>query len=147
MPTFGQWRYKVDREATINAYAKADSNHTSRCGCIYCRNFERVRTIIFPQDFRTLIETLGIDYNKEAEAYHNARLATGLHDYGGWFHFVGTLDETGDFAPVDFGSGFTAWMLQAHAPRLSPLKGLSVVELGFHSDAVPWLLDEPEPDF
>jgi hypothetical protein len=37
----------------------------------------------------------------DGEVYHNARLASGLHDYGGWFHFVGALAMTGDFPVVE----------------------------------------------
>ena len=88
---------------------------------------------------------LGIDPEKEAEVYRNARLAPGRHDYGGWYHFIGTLDETGDFPPVDYGAGFAAWMCRSSALRLPSLRGVNVVQLEFHSDAVPWLLDEPEP--
>ena len=40
---------------------------------------------------------------KDAEAYHNARLAPGRHDYGGWYHFVGQLTVDGDFAAVTSG--------------------------------------------
>ena len=32
---------------------------------------------------------------KEAEIYHNGQVRPGIHSYGGWFHFVGTI-ETGD---------------------------------------------------
>src|SRR6185437_4068028 len=56
------------------------------------------------------------------------------------------LDETGDFPPIHFGTGFTTWMSQAAAPRLPSLKGLPVVELAFSCETVPWLLDEPDGD-
>jgi hypothetical protein len=92
-----------------------------------------------------LLDQLGVDPRKDGEVYHNARLAPGRHDYAGWYHFVGTLDQTGDFPPVSLGNGFTVWMCRAHAPRLPSLKSASVVQLEFHAEAVPWLLDEPEP--
>lgn len=76
--------------------------------------------------------------------YHNARFAPGQHDYGGWFHFVGSLDRTGDFAPVDFGDGFTAWLSRRGAPALPALKDLPLVQLEFHATHVPWGLCEPE---
>jgi hypothetical protein len=144
MAEFGQWRYTVDRAATVQAYAHAPCGFAERCGCADCRNFRLARECVFPAAFLVLLEQLGIDPSKEGEAYRNARLAPGRHDYGGWYHFIGTLDETGDFAAVDFGGGFTAWMCRGAAPTLSSLKGAKVVQLEFHSDAVPWLLDEPE---
>jgi hypothetical protein len=97
--------------------------------------------------FLALLDRLGIDPLKEAESYHNARLVSGRHDYGGWFHFVGTLDETTEFKQVGLGDGFSTWLSRADAPRLPGFADQkSLVQLEFHSEAVPWLLDEPEPD-
>jgi hypothetical protein len=105
------------------------------------------RERVFPLEFLGLLDQLGVDPHKDAEAYHIARLAPGCHIYGGWYHFVGSLDKTGDFSPVTFGpSDFKVWMCHAHAPRLPSLKDKPVVQLEFHAEAVPWLLDEPEPE-
>jgi len=145
MPVFGQWKYTVDRDRTILAYSRAERGWIDQCGCAPCRNFRVARACTFPAEFLTLLDQLGIDPRKEAEVYHNARLAPGRHDYGGWYHFLGTLDETGDFPVVKLGEGFTVWMCRAAAPRLPTLKGLPAVQVEFHADAVPWLLDEPEP--
>jgi hypothetical protein len=93
-----------------------------------------------------LLGQLGIDPNKDAEVYHNARIAPGRHDYGGWYHFIGTLDETGDWPAVKFGPGFSVSMCPASGPRLPSLEGEQVVQLEFHAEAVPWLLDGPEID-
>jgi hypothetical protein len=145
MPTFGQWQYTMDRDATVAAYRLADAGGVDRCECASCRNFRLARARVFPPEFIALLDQLGIDPRKDGEVYRNARVASGLHDYMGWFHFIGTLDTTGDFALVEFGEDFTAWIVSATAPRLSTLKDLPVVQLEFHSRAVPWLLDEPEP--
>jgi hypothetical protein len=90
------------------------------------------------------LATLGVDPLKDAEVYQNARLAPFRHDYCGWYHFIGELTVDGDFAAVDFGNGFTAWLCKATAPRLKSLEGLPVVQLEFHSESVPWILPEPE---
>ncbi len=105
-----------------------------------------VRDRVFPAEFLAFLATVGIDPLKDAEAYHNARLAPGRHDYGGWFHFVGELNTNGDFGAVDFGGGFKAWLCTPGAPRLTSLSELPVIQLGFHSDAVPWALAEPEAE-
>jgi hypothetical protein len=102
------------------------------------------RTRAFPDKFLTFLDQFGIDPLKDAEVYHNARLAPGRHDYGGWYHFIGALEEAGDFPFVDLGDGFTAWMRRASAPRLQSLESASVVQIEFHAETVPWLLDEPE---
>jgi hypothetical protein len=145
MSEFGQWRYTADRDGTIRAYVQEERGFTEKCGCADCRNFRLARGQVFPPAFVALLDQLGIDPEKEAEVYRNGRLPSGRHYYGGWYHFVGTLDETGDFAPVDFGGGFTAWVCRSSAFRLASLKTANVVQLEFLSDAVPWLLDEPEP--
>jgi hypothetical protein len=146
MPSFGHWVYTADRDATIEAYSQIERGGADRCDCAWCRNFRKVRPQVFPSEFLALLGVLGIDPNKDAEVYHIARPAPGRHYYGGWYHFVGNLDETGDFPPIHFGTGFTTWMSQAAAPRLPSLKGLPVVELAFSCETVPWLLDEPEGD-
>ena len=107
MLEFGQWRYSADRAATEAAYAREPAGAATTCTCVGCRNFVAVRSQIFPPRFVEFLESLGIDpAKKEAEAYHTARLAPGRHHYGGWYHFIGILEITGDFAPVDFGDGF-----------------------------------------
>jgi hypothetical protein len=102
------------------------------------------RANFFPTEFIALLDKLGIDPRKDAEVYHNAQLAPGRHCYGGWYHFVGTLDQTGDFPAVEMGDGFSVWMCHASAPRLTSLKGMQVVQVEFHAEGVQWLLDEPE---
>ena len=144
MSSFGEWKYTADRDATIIAYGRAERGGADTCDCANCRNFRVARARVFPNEFLTLLDRLGIDPVKDAEVYHNARLAPGRHDYGGWYHFMGTLDEAGDFPPVALGEGFTAWMCRASAPRLQGLEGAPVVQLEFQAETVPWLLDEPE---
>ena len=145
MLTFGQWQDTMDRDATAAAYRLAEAGGVDTCDCASCRNFRLARVRVFPSEFLALLDKLGIDPSKDGEVYRNARLAPGLHDCMGWFHFIGTLDKTGDFAVVEFCEDFTAWMCSARAPRLSTLKDLPAVQLEFHAGVVPWLLDEPEP--
>jgi hypothetical protein len=145
MATFGKWRFECDPEATRVVYSRVDRGGAESCSCNGCRNFVAARSRVFPETFLELLATLGVDPLKDAEAYHNARLAPGRHDYGGWYHFIGQLTVDGDFAAVDFGNGFTASLCKATAPRLKSLEGLPVVQLEFHSESVPWALPEPEP--
>ena len=145
MSSFDAWKYRADRDATILAYARTERGGADTCNCAGCRNFRLVRAEVFPAEFLALLDKLGIDPGKDAEVYHNARLAPGRHDYGGWYHFVGTLAQNGEVPPVELGGKFTVWMSHdAGAPRLSSLKGMQVVQVNFGSGAVPWRLDEPE---
>jgi hypothetical protein len=143
---FGDWEYTLDRDATVIAYRRSKLGGADSCGCNVCRNFRVARERVFPAAFLALLDQLGIDPRKDAEVYHCGRLAPGRHVYGGWYHFIGALDKTGDFAPVDFGPDFKVWMCSAVAPRLSSLNDKSVVQLEFSAEMVPWLLDEPEPE-
>ena len=146
MQQFGQWRYECDRDATAAAHAQATAGGASTCSCSGCRNFVAVREGVFPAEFRTLLDALGIDPAKDGEVYHVARTGPGLHLYGGWYHFVGALHTTGDFAEIGFGQGFFCSMCVASAPPIETLVGLPVVQLEFRADGIPWVLDEPEPD-
>ena len=145
MPIFGQWAYTVDRDATVAAYERAERGGADTCDCAYCRNFRLARMHVFPEAFLTFLGQLGIDANKDAEVYHTHQVSPGQHFYAGWFHFVGGLDATGDFPKIEFGGAFRAWMYPLNGPRLAPFKDLPAVELNFSCDAVPWLLNEPEP--
>jgi hypothetical protein len=140
----GEWLYTADRSATVKAYSSVDLGGAEGCTCNGCRNFVVVRDRVFPARFISFLDSLGVDPCKDGEVYHNALIAPGQHDYGGWFHFVGSLDRTGDFAPVDFGDGFTAWLCRRGAPALPALKDLPLVQLEFHATHVPWGLSEPE---
>jgi hypothetical protein len=146
MTLFGEWEYSSDRDATILAYGQAEGGGVDSCDCNGCRNFRVARERVFPATFHTLLGQLGIDLHKDGEVWRAGRLALGRHVYGGWYHFIGTLDKTGDFAPIDLGPNFKVWMCHANAPRLPSLKEKSVVQVGFYTEMVPWLLDEPEPD-
>ena len=93
-----------------------------------------------------LLESLGIDPSKDSEIYHTCRMSPGKHLYGGWFHFVGTLEVTGDFAPVEMAGGFTAWMGRGASQCLEEFKGLPLVQVELSATGVPWCLDELEAE-
>jgi hypothetical protein len=144
MPSFGLWEYVHDRKATAAAYALADKGGSQHCQCSGCRNFIAVRLQVFPPPFLHLLETLGIDYAKDAEVFRNARIAPGRHRYGGWYHFAGSL-QSGDFSEVEMVTGFKVWMNHGETLCLKSLKGYPLVQVGFSCDRVPWRLKEAEP--
>lgn len=144
MGTLGEWFFTNDLSATQEAYSRIDVGTADECKCNGCRNFVAVRDRVFPPAFIELLKSLGIDPHKDGEVYHNGQIAPGRHHYGGWYHFVGSLDKTGDFAPLDYGGGFTVWLSRRHSPALASFEGLALVELGFQADNVPWGLSEDE---
>ena len=78
------WRIEYDRTATVAAHARSARFGPEECGCDPCRNWAASRDLILPEDFRRLLERLGIPPDREEEVYHNARLSSGLHSYGLW---------------------------------------------------------------
>jgi len=146
MASFGEWQYTCDRGATVDAYRRATAGYSRICDCSGCRNFVAVGPTVFPDAFLDFLHALGIDPAKDGEVYQAARQSPGRHIYGGWYHFIGTLDVTGDFEVVQFAPGFSAYLCRAVAPCLETLKGQSLVQVEFHSEVVPWVLAEPEPN-
>jgi hypothetical protein len=141
----GLWEFSVDRGATIDAYARQPLGGSDSCQCNGCRNFAAARESAYPAEFRSLLESLGIDYRKDGEAGRTHRTAPHRHGYQGWFHFVGVLEKTGDFPTVPIANNFEVWLVTKSAPSLPSLHGLGLIELCFYSSAVPWVLPEDEP--
>ncbi|MGD2132444.1 MAG: hypothetical protein PVI23_06585 [Maricaulaceae bacterium] len=146
MAKLGDWEFSANRYETIKAYEAVANGGSESCDCSACRNFVPARETVFPSSFLTLLDKLGIDPSKDGEIYHVARMSPGLHEYAGWYHFVGSLNQSGDFAPAYLEEGFSVWMSRPNAPRLPSLKEKPVVQLEFRSESVPWLLSEPEPE-
>jgi len=92
----GDQTVRYDREATAAIYAGLKNGWAEDCGCVGCRNLAAQRDVIYPTSFRELLNQLGIDPNKEAEAVADGPLENGLHHYGGWFFFVGEMVTAGE---------------------------------------------------
>lgn len=142
--TFGSWTFTDDHEATLAAYARAAQGGSDECACVGCRNFAKARDRVYPPAFVSFLQSLGIDPCKDGEVHHFVRLGPGRHFYGGWFHFVGTLERSGDFPRVPMSDDFEVWLTGKGAPPLDSLKGLPLVGVEFQATAVPWVLDEEE---
>lgn len=152
---YKSWLVRCDPEATRTAYAWIERGAPENCGCDHCLNFIAAREQSYPPEVRDLLTRLGIDHRREAEVYYLARLPNGLHQYGGWFHFVGSYegpdaweaDASGGrrlrLVPVDgrFALGFSRDVLLAP----ESLKDQPLVQLEFLVE-VPWILDRLEPD-
>jgi hypothetical protein len=65
----GDQTIRHDRNATAAVYASLDHGFAEKCGCLFCRNFALQRNLVYPASFRALLEQLGIDPNKEGEAF------------------------------------------------------------------------------
>lgn len=92
----GDQTIHYDRHATAQIYADVSTGWVERCRCVGCRNFLAQRETIYPRAFTELLDRLGIDPKKEAEAVLDGPLKNGLYHYGGWFFFVGEMLTGGD---------------------------------------------------
>jgi hypothetical protein len=107
----GDQKVRYDREQTRRAYSAIKSGDAERCGCSYCRNFAAQRSTAYPETFRTVLDQLRIDPEKEGEVYECGPEGA-LRVYGGWFYFAGELIEPGE-RMTDAGSGFQYYFVDA----------------------------------
>jgi hypothetical protein len=150
-----RWQIEYDADATRACYAQVAQGSQVTCSCGDCRNFAAALEQAFPPAARAVLDQLGIDYTKPAEVYTTGRVDSGLHHYGGWFHFVGHIESGADaWRQVDKeGKSFTG-ELEPFADHCElgftsrvallpePFHGKSVVQLEFETQ-IPWILAEP----
>lgn len=103
---YRNWELIVDRETTQMAFDKVPNGSAESCNCNDCKNFANYRESVYPDEIKQLFSVLEIDYKKESEVSHFARLDNGLHFYSGWFHFKGQFIGKDCTVPLK-GDGYT----------------------------------------
>jgi hypothetical protein len=88
---FKNWVFDIDPLSTKNVYENIKNGGSDNCSCSYCKNYRIQKDKAFPQEILTLFEKLGIDYRKEVEVPQLCKTKDGLHQYDGWFHFIGKI--------------------------------------------------------
>jgi len=166
---FHDWVLQCDVEATRRAYAAVLKGGPEDCGCCYCRNFQSAWQLVFPDEFLSLLDDLGIDAAKPVEVCDYPG-SVGLRRFDGWFHFVGSIaahppTEPRDLQPMDpvaarlpeappvsatalvdrRGRPFSVRFSHRADLAASPFEGLQVSQLDF-SGSIPWVLAEPQPE-
>ena len=139
------WTVRHDRAATVAYYQTVAQGDADVCGCPLCRNFALQRSAAFPAEFLGLLERLGIDANKEQEAFDWGPVGDGLRQYGGWFCFVGDFaksyaEPAGPHFTSPFSFGFTDSF-----PRHGGVPRKDVVAVEFITQ-LPWLLPDESLD-
>ena len=151
-----RWSLEVDPQMTREVHALLNRGGAEKCGCDPCRNFIAARDQVFTTEFISLLGALGIDSKREIEVYHNARLPSGLHSYGGWFHAVGKIAAGGEcWREVNPRLRVRVPELESLSPQLAvgfqsqcalvrePFRGLSLFQVEFQAE-VPWVISAPE---
>lgn len=153
--SFGRWELEADPDATREAHANVTMGGAEECPCEPCKNFIAARERVYPAEVLALFDKLGILFDREAEVYHMARMESGKHLYGGWFHFVGRMLSGGDAVKQvaenvwqpdlekvneDFSLGFRtcAQLLR------KPFERKLIVQVEFTAN-VPWVISSREP--
>ncbi|HXA52060.1 MAG TPA: hypothetical protein VNV86_17205, partial [Candidatus Acidoferrum sp.] len=87
--------FRYDPEATAAIYARLRTGWAEDCGCVGCRNLLAQRDQVYPSAFRELLQRLGIDPNKEAEAVADGPLDNGATPLWRLVLFVGEIITAG----------------------------------------------------
>ena len=134
---------RFDRSLTKIAYSAVPVGDSERCGCLYCLSFAAQRSSVYPNEFISLLQKIGIDPDKEGEVYELGPDGD-RRVYGGWFYFAGEVAKPGErnstFANFEF------WFADAmRLPKPTGDFGDKVAAVEFIT-GLPWVLsDQPEP--
>lgn len=151
----GRWTIQCDPDATRQAFSRVPLGSPEACSCSDCLNFAASRVRAYPSEVLLIFDELGIDSRKESEIWHTHRDESGLHHYGGFFHFIGTIQSGRDvmvkmngYGTYDFeGIGeYFEWGLASETALVpEPFTGFPVTQLEFAA-RIPWVIDKPEPN-
>ena len=153
----GNWILQADVQRTKAAHAKLTESGADECSCDGCKNFVAVRAKFLEGPLGSLLDQLGISPPWEVEVYEIHRVSPGVHMYGGWFHFVGSIEPGSPVARAVESPTLTEIKeFESISPKLSvwfdsnavlvrePFEGLPLVQLEFSAE-LPWVIDAPEP--
>ncbi len=142
---YRDWTFDCDVESTRRAYESILAGGVETCSCSGCRNFLAQRQLVFPEEVINLFGQLGINYKRDAEIYHTARIESGLHLYGGWFHFIGNILKQPD-VPAKLNGHFTVDFIVSRSLAAESFGNQPLVQVEITAE-VPWILkEEKEPD-
>jgi hypothetical protein len=151
---FKDWDFKVDKDATMNAYTSTKVGSAEDSQTLTGLNFLKQRDQIFPDEIKDLFTSLGINYKKEAEVSHHEALSDGQHLYSGWFHFKGEFtgpnyldkqnEESKDFNLISIGKNFAIGFRKENFLTFFEDRN-NLVQVEFEC-IIPWILEEEFED-
>lgn len=152
----GRWKIKFDREATLAAYSGVSLGSPESCGCEDCLNLVAARSQAYAPEAMAIFEQLGIDHTKEAETWRMCREESGLHLYGGFFHFIGSIEsgkdavvfinQTGTFDLEKLGDYFEYGFTSNVHLLPESFAGKEIVQLEFQTRTA-WVIKTEEPEW
>lgn len=145
---FGAWILRVDTAATSRCYHQLRQTPSGpACDCDPCRNFGAVRIdAVYPNDAIRLFDDLGIEHDQPFELSHYSRMPSGLHLYGGWHYFCGSIESgPASLRQVERVAPTSQIALAPVRDARRPFPSSGCVQLDFYIE-VPWIINAPEPD-
>ena len=139
--SYRDWIFDCDVEATHKTYETILAGGVEKCGCAGCKNFLAQRESVFPVEIMKLFEDLGVNYKRDAEIYHVTRLQPGLHQYGGWFHFIGNIVKQ-PAGPANL-NRFTIDFVSHNSLAAEAFANHPLVQIEITAE-IPWVLTEEE---
>ena len=142
---YRDWEFECDPGSTRIAYDQIEHGGVEECECAGCRNFLAQRDSVFPKEVLELFAELGVDCRRDAEIYHQAKLESGLHLYGGWFHFIGKIAKQ-PLGPAQISESFTVDFIPAKSLAAASFADEPLVQVEITAQ-LPWIVkEEQEPD-
>src|SRR5262245_23897975 len=140
---YREWLFECDPDATRIAYKQITRGGAEDCACAGCQNFLAQRENVFPDEVLQLFLRLGIDYRRDAEIYQSAKLESGSHGYGGWFHFIGKIQEQ-PLGPAQISKSLTIDFIPGRDLAAASFDKEPLVQVEITAE-LPWIIAE-EPD-
>jgi len=146
---FKNFTLTVDKELTQATYSTVVKGDAENCTCSDCKNYTACKDNAFPQEVKSLLALLGIDYLKECEVMRVQKGNDGLHSYIGSFHFKGSIKDDAHLLPLAVGE-FTGMIpigdrfsigFQMADDFTYFIDTKSLVQVDFEVK-MPWLLDK-----
>lgn len=135
---FHDWVLECDVEATREAYSIVEKGSADSCSCNYCKNFVALRDEVFQEGIAELLETLGVDYKKDAETYE-ATLEKNKHCYALWFHSIGRIIKKGE--PVTLKNKLIVYFLESKSLSFDVFENKNLIQIEIENAVLPWVLE------
>lgn len=143
--TIQTYSFLYDKKATEQAYHNFNTFCVEQCSCSFCENFNASRNEIYTADFLKLLHKIGINPRQEAEVYHIKVCENNMHLYGGWFHFVGRLNNNNNgiarLEKIQFGKDLQVFITDQTMLVDLAFQNKPVLQLEFIV-VTPWMIKE-----
>ena len=156
---FDNYDVDIDVEATRKAHSRLPRT-SEKCGCAGCRNFTLAIGDALGEGGRRFFTSVGIDDPAKAtESYVNFAQKDETLCYGGWYHLCGRIErrveavpdvtaaEWGEASVLHVGSRLDVSFRDGEdiIGREAAFGDAAIVQMEFVAEAVPWVLDGPNP--